>query len=248
MLNHPTLDKLQALKLGAMARGLAEQMENLAMAELTFEERLGLLADRELTARDNRRMTGRLRGARLRLSACLEDIDYRATRGLDRGLLAKLADCQWVQQGYNVLVTGPTGAGKTYLACALAQKACRDGYTSLYVRMPRLFEDLQAARGDGTYPKLLANLARKHVLVLDDWGLAPLTDENRRDLLEIVEDRYDGRSTVIASQLPVEHWHDKIGDSTLADAILDRIVHKAYKVKLKGGSMRKGQGPESPPE
>lgn len=190
-----------------------------------------------------------MQAAKLRLVACPEDIDYRATRGLERQLLAKLADSQWLRQGYNVLVTGPTGTGKSYLACALAQKACRNGVAALYIRMPRLFQDLQAAKGDGTYPKLLADLAKKPLLVLDDWGLTPFTDEARRDLLEIVEERYPDRPTIIASQLPVEEWHGAIGDPTLADAILDRVVHWAYRLKLKGGSMRKeqaqlGSGPD----
>lgn len=241
MLNHPTLEKLQALRLPAMAKGLREQLENPTVAGMSFEERLGLLVDRELTDRENRRLATRLRGAKLRQSACMEDIDHRASRGLDRSVLAKLADCQWVGQGFNVLITGPTGAGKTYLACALAQKACREGFSTLYVRIPRLFHDLHAAKGDGRYPKLLDSLAKKQLLVLDDWGLATFDDEARRDLLEIVEERYQTRATIIASQFPVETWHEAIGDPTLADAILDRVIHQSYKLKLKGGSMRKSR-------
>lgn len=241
MLNHPTVEKLVALRLPAMARGLAEQMENPDLAALPFEERLGLLVDRQLTERDSQRMARRLANAKLRQQACLEDLDMRAVRGLDRGLIAKLAEGSWIRQGYNVLITGPTGVGKTYLACALAQKACREGVNALYVRMPRLVADLQTARAEGRHPRALDALARKPLLVLDDWGLTGFTDEVRRDLLELVEERHDRRSLVITSQFPVEKWHELIGDPTLADAILDRVVHKAYKLNLKGGSMRKSR-------
>ncbi len=239
MLTHPTPDKLQALKFKGMAKALGEQLQMPDIHELSFEERLGLLVDREMTERDNARLQTRLRNAKLRHSACIEDIDYRHPRGLDRALINSLASCQWVSEHLNVLITGPTGVGKTWLACALAHKACREGHSAYYLRLPRLFQELTIAKGDGRYPKLLAQLARTDVLLLDDWGLMKFIAEQRRDLLEILEDRYGTRSTIITSQLPVEHWHQVIGDPTLADAILDRIVHNAYKIPLKGDSMRK---------
>jgi DNA replication protein DnaC len=241
MLTHPTLDKLQALKLTGMTAALSDQLQMPDIEELSFDERLGLLVDRELTARDNRRLTSRLRRARLKHQAALEDIDYRHPRGLDKSLIQALAACRWVQEHLNILITGPTGVGKTWLACALAQKACREGHTAMYLRLPRLLQELAIAKGDGRYPKLLTTLAKTEVLILDDWGLVPLTAEQRRDLLEILEDRHGVRSTLATSQLPLDKWHDLIGDPTLADAILDRLVHNAYKITLKGASMRKRQ-------
>jgi DNA replication protein DnaC len=239
MFNHPTLEKLQALKLTGMLKAFSEQMTMPEVADLSFEERLGLLVDREMTERHERRLKTRLRQAKLRLSAALEDIDYRHPRGLDKALMLKLASCQWVKDRRNILITGPTGIGKTWLVCALAQKSCRQGYSALYLRLPRLLQDLPIAKGDGRYGKLMASLAKTDVLILDDWGLAQLHDEHRRDLLEVLEDRHDRRSTLVTSQFPVEHWHEAIGNPTLADAILDRLVHNAYKITLKGESMRK---------
>jgi DNA replication protein DnaC len=241
MLKHPTLDKLHALKLTGMAAALADQSATPDITDLSFEERLGLLVDREMTERDNRRMSSRLRRAKLRHAAILEDIDYRNSRGLDKGLIQSLASCQWVKEHLNVLITGPTGVGKTWLACALAHKACREGYTAQYVRLTRLLRDLTIAKGDGQYSKLLTSLAKVDVLILDDWGLMKLSAENRRDLLEVLEDRHGRRSTIATSQLPIEEWHGVIGDATLADAILDRLVHNAYKINLRGESMRKQQ-------
>ena len=241
MLKHPTLDKLHALKLAGMAAALADQSTIPDITDLSFEERLGLLVDREMTERDNRRMTNRLRRAKLRHTAILEDLDYRNSRGLDKGLVQSLAGCQWVKEHLNVLITGPTGVGKTWLACALAHKACREGYTAQYVRLTRLLRELTIAKGDGQYAKLLTNLAKVDVLILDDWGLMKLSAENRRDLLEVLEDRHGRRSTIATSQLPMDQWHDVIGDATLADAILDRLVHNAYKINLRGESMRKQQ-------
>src|ERR671930_562665 len=239
MLNHPTLDKLLALKLTGMAKALNEQMALPESQALSFEERLGLLVDREMTVRSDRRLTTRLRQAKLRLSASLEDLDYRHPRGLDKALMLRLASCQWVHERHNVLLTGPTGIGKTWLSCALGHKACREGLTALYLRLPRFLQELPIAKGDGRYGKVLTTLAKTDLLILDDWGLAPPSDENRRDLLEIVEDRHDCRATLVTSQLPVEHWHEALGDPTLAEAILDRLVHNAYKVTLQGESMRK---------
>ena len=241
MLKHPTLDKLHALKLTGMAAALADQSATPDITDLSFEERLGLLVDREMTERDNRRMSSRLRRAKLRHAAILEDIDYRNSRGLDKGLVQSLASCQWVKEHLNVLITGPTGVGKTWLACALAHKACREGYTAQYVRLTRLLRGLTIAKGDGQYSKLLTSLAKVDVLILDDWGLMKLSAENRRDLLEVLEDRHGRRSTIATSQLPIEEWHGIIGDATLADAILDRLVHNAYKINLRGESMRKQQ-------
>jgi DNA replication protein DnaC len=212
------------------------------ITSLGFEERLGLMVDREQTERDNRRLKTRLTKARLRQQASLEDIDYSGSRGLDKGQLLDLGSCKWISEPNNLLLTGPTGAGKTYIACALAQKACRQGLTALYLRLPRLFGDLTIAKGDGRYGKLLVRYSRVDVMVLDDWGVAPMTSENRRDLLEILDDRYEKKSTLITSQLPVEKWHRYLEDPTLADAILDRVVHNAYRVELKGESMRKRKG------
>jgi len=239
MLTQVTIDKLRELKLFGMVKGLEEQMQLPDIHELDFSERLGLLTDREMTDRQNRRAKTRLRAAKLRQPACLEDVDYRQPRGLDKSLLVSLASCQWITSHRNIFITGPTGVGKTYLACALAQKACREGYTVLYRRLPRLLMEIALAKGDGSYHKLMDKLARTALLVIDDWGLAELTGEQKRDLLEIIEDRQGLQATIITSQLPLENWHDFIADGTLADAILDRLVHNAYKIKMKGESMRK---------
>ena len=239
MLNHPTLDKLQALRFIGMLKALTEQAAMPDIDALSFEERLGLLIDREMTEREDRRLKTRLRQAKLKQNACVEEIDYRHPRGLDKALMLDLTGCQWIKRHLNLLITGPTGVGKTWIGCALAQKACREGYTALYLRLPRLLQELSIAKGDGTYAKLLVRLAKVDVLILDDWGLSRLIAEQRRDLLEIMEDRHDNRSTIVTSQLPLEKWHNSIGDPTLADAILDRLVHNAYKINLKGESMRK---------
>ncbi len=238
MLTHPTLEKLRSLKLSGMATALEEQIQ-MDAKELTFEERLGLLVDREVTVRRNRKLQTLLKKAKLRLNASIEDIDYRHPRGLDKSLILSLASCQWIEEHNNILITGPTGVGKSYLACALAQKACREGYRTLYFRLPRLLQELTMARGDGRYAKMLINLAKNDLLVIDDWGLVRLDDHGRRDILEILEDRHNIRSTIVTSQLPLNNWHEIIGDPTLADAILDRLVHNAYKITLKGESMRK---------
>jgi len=243
MLTHPTMEKLQTLKLTGMLKALAEQQQMQEIDSLGFEERLGLLVDREATERENRKLSIRLRKAKLRQSAAIEDIDFRRSRGLDKALILSLAACSWISKGINILICGPTGVGKSYLACALAHKACLEGYSALYLRLPRLFEDLRLAKADGRYGKLMLSYAKTDLLVLDDWGLTPMTDPQRRDLLELMEDRYGLKSTIITSQLPVTAWHDAIGDPTLADAILDRIVHNAHKINMKGESMRKTKEP-----
>lgn len=247
MLSHPTLDKLRDLKLFGMLQALDEQTTMPDRASLTFEERLGLLVDREITQRDQRLLQRRLAAAHLRQQAVLEDIDWRAARGLDKSLIRQLAGGQWIAEHRNLLVTGPTGVGKSWLACALAHAACRLGHRALYQRLPRLLGQLAVAQADGRYEKVLAQLARIDLLVLDDWGLDTLTSPERRHLLELLEDRYERRSTLVTSQLPSDRWHEWIGDATRADAILDRLVHNAYRIPLKGESMRK-QKTKLPPE
>lgn len=239
MLLHPTLEKLNTLRFTGMATALDEQMQMNSLDDLGFEERLGILLDREMAVRQTRRMNTRLRKARLRQDGCIEDINFRHPRGLDKSLVMRLAGCEWVKEHNNLIITGPTGVGKTYLACAFAQKACREGYSTLYLRMTKLFEDLALAKGDGRYLKLLASFAKADLLVLDDYGLEQLGRDQRHDLLEILEDRHGLKSTLVTSQLPIDHWHEQIGDPTLADAILDRLVHSAHKIKLNGESMRK---------
>ena len=249
MLPHPVAEHLRDLKLTGMLHAWQEQQQLPDAHTLTFDERFGLLVDREVTERANRRLQTHLKRAKLRHDACLEDIDYGAPRGLDQALLLSLASCQWIREHHNCIITGPTGSGKSYLACALAQKACREGLTALYLRVPRLFQELALARAEGRYPKLLAAYAKTQVLILDDWAMARLTDEQRRDLFEVIEDRYDRRATILTSQVPVKQWYDAIGDPTLADAILDRLVHNAYIITLKGDSLRKTKKQlTSPPE
>jgi len=222
-----------------MAGALEEQRQLQACDAMSFEERLGLLVDREMTQRSNRQLAQRLKRARLRQSAVAEDIDFRQARGLDRSLVQMLLSCDWIRRHQNCLITGPTGVGKSYLACALANQACRAGWKVSYTRAPRLFQELAIARADGSFGRRLTSLARTDLLLLDDWGLAPLAPEQARDLLELLDDRYDRKSTLVVSQLPVDSWHPMIGDGTLADASLDRLVHNAHRLVLTGESMRK---------
>jgi DNA replication protein DnaC len=233
MLIHPTIDNLRALRLFGMLKALQSQAEMKDITDLSFEDRLGLLVDAEVLTRDNTQLQSRLKTAKLRLSACIEDLDIKAGRGLDKANVLALSTCEWLRLHRNILVTGPTGSGKTYVSCAIAQKACREGYTVLYERASKLFHDLALAKADGRYLKILSTIAKKDLLVIDDFALAPLTDEQRRDLLEIVDDRYNRRSTIIVSQIPSDHWHEIIGDPTIADAILDRLIHNAHKIQLK---------------
>ena len=239
MLIHPTVERLRALGLAAMADAFIEMQNAPDAAELTREDWLGLLVDREATSRENKRLARRLREARLRQSAVVEDVNLRAHRGLDRALFHKLATCEWIRDHHHLVVIGPTGIGKSWLACALGHKACREGFSVLYKRATRLFSDLAQARGEGRLPRLLTTLERTRLLIIDDWGPEPLNAEQRRDLLEIVDDRYDRGSLLITSQVPVSRWHEVIADPTLADAILDRIVHRAHRIELKGPSLRR---------
>jgi DNA replication protein DnaC len=239
VLTHPTLDQLHQLGLAGMASAFAELQAAPQTAELSHAEWLALLLDRELTERRDRRLKARLRYARLRHHATVEDVDYRVPRGLDRALFQKLAAGDWIDVPQNLIIEGPTGVGKSWLSCALGHKACRDNRSVLYQRIPRLFPDLALAHGDGRYPRLMRALGGVKLLILDDWGLEPLGPEQRRDLLEIVEERYGRGATMITSQIPVDRWHDIIGDPTLADAILDRLVHNAHRLKLKGDSLRR---------
>ena len=241
MLTQPTLDRMNAMKMFFMVDAFQRQLASTQSSALSFEERLGLLIDAEWSGREQRKLDQRLRTARLRHSASLEDVDFKAHRGLSRDLVLALGRGDWLRERQNLLITGPTGVGKSYLACAFAERACRSGFTALYLRAPRLYQELAVSRGDGSYGRLLARLTRTQLLIIDDWGLAPLKDQERRDLLEVVEDRYERASTLITSQLPIKAWHEVIGDATLADAICDRLVHCAHRLELKGPSLREAK-------
>ena len=239
MFIQPTLDSLNRLKLHGMAAALSEQMTQSAAAGLAFEERFGLLVEREALYRDNRRLARLLQLAQLKVRASLEELDLRARRGLDRAQIASLGACDWIRSAHNLLIHGATGCGKTYLACALANQACRQGLSALYVRAPRLFEELNLCHADGSFHKRLAAIAKVNLLLIDDFAISPMAARERTDLLELLDDRVGTRATLITSQLPIENWHDYIGDPTLADAILDRLVHSAHKIHLEGETMRK---------
>lgn len=238
MLNHPTLDKLLELKLLGMAEAFKQQAAMPESGKLSFDERFGLIVDAEFSDRDNAAYARRMKAAKLRQDACVEDLDFDPVRGLDRKLISLLSNGTWISQGLNVLITGKTGVGKSYVACALAQKACRLGFTALYLRAPRFFQDLTVARIKGTYSRHLQQLAKIQLIVLDDFALIPITEEQCRDLLELTDDRYGRSSMIIASQLPVKSWYQMFANETLADAILDRVVHESYRVELDGGTQR----------
>jgi DNA replication protein DnaC len=243
MLQQPMIEKLLAMRLHGMAEALKAQQQDAGAGELTFLERFGLLIDQQWNWRQNQALARRLKGAKLRANACVEDIDYRASRGLDKGVIRALTqDSVWVRNHENIFVLGPTGVGKSFVASALAQKACRDGYSAFYIRATALFRELTLARADGSLRTLLSRFGRIDVLVIDDWAMAPLSETERRDFWEICEDRYQTRSTILTSQLPVAKWHEQIGDPTVADGILDRLVHNAHRIEMRGDSMRKARG------
>lgn len=242
MLNEQTVGRLQALRLTTLATAWAEQQRQTDMNGLSFDERLGLLVEAEWLARENKRIDQRRKDAKLKVSqACIENIDYPARRELDRAVVRQLATGRWIEEHQGLIITGPTGVGKTYVGCAFAERACRMGYRVLYRRSTRLFDEFALARADGSWSKLLAKFARVDVLFIDDLAIAPLADRERRDLLEIMEDRFDTRSTIITSQLPTDRWHDYIGDPTVADALCERLLHKSHRLELKGPTRRKGK-------
>lgn len=242
MLIHPTLSKLEQMRLGGMATALRNQLETPEIEAMSFMDRLGLMVDHEEAVREDRRLARRLKMAKLRLQACMANLDYRPSRGLDKRLMLHLAGCQWIRRRQNILITGPTGVGKSYVACALAHKACLENFRTRYYRLHRLLETLQLAREDRTYLRTLKQLARIDVLLLDDWGLHGIRRAQQRGLMELVDDRYTLRSTIVTSQYPLDKWHQTMEDPTLADAILDRLVNNARKIQLTGDSMRKIQG------
>jgi DNA replication protein DnaC len=246
MLKQETLDKMYAMKWHATAAAFEQQLGSTQWADLSFEDRVGLLIDAEWTSREQRKLARRLQVARLRYPASLEDVDFKTPRGLDRQVVLALSSCRWIQEHQNVILVGSTGIGKSYLACALAERACRSGYGAVYVRAPRLLQDLAVARGDGSYGRLLAKLAKTELLAIDDWLLHSLKDAERRDLLEVIEDRYGRSSTLLATQIPIKAWHEAIGEPTLADAICDRLIHGAHRIELKGPSMREPRATASP--
>src|SRR3954468_3602127 len=242
MLNQQTIEKLHAMKLHGIADAFRAQLETTEAAQLSFEERFALLVDQQWLWKENRALARRLRSAHLKEPAVIEDVDYQHPRGLDRKLVRTLSSCDWVRQHQSILLLGPTGIGKSWLACALTQKACRDGFSVLHKRTSELFRELAVAHADGSIGRFLLKLSRIDILLLDDFAMAPLKDSERRDFLEICDDRYQRRSMILTSQLPVAHWHEQIGDPTIADSILDRLAHNAYRIELSGESMRKKRG------
>ena len=243
MLIHQTMEKLAQMKLTGLLEALREQIDTQGFSDLSFEERFGLLVDKEFVLRENRRLIRRLREARLKVQAEIENIDFQTARGLDKSFLLELATCSWIHNRHNLIITGSTGVGKTYLACALAHKACREGYRSIYYHFPKLLTDLAISKAEGTYHKLAFTLAKRDLLVIDDWLRDPLTAEQTRYIVDLFDDRFRNSSTLLSSQFPVSSWHQRFKDQTLADAIMDRIVHDSYRLKLKGDSMRKTTSP-----
>ena len=239
MLYQQTVEQLRTLKLSGMLDALEQQRSQVQTHDLAFEERLGLLIEREVLHREERRLNRLLRAAKLRTKSCVEDIDYRHPRGLDKSKMASLASCDWIEQSLNLCIVGPTGCGKTWLACALGNQACRRGYSVRYLRLPTFFEQLRIAHADGSYLRLMNQLRKTDLLILDDWGLQKISTPQRQDLMEVIEDRHARKATLITSQLPIENWHEYIGEATIADAILDRLLHGAHRLELRGESMRK---------